>query len=295
MTLAIGKHGSLRLRRSSAYEWTEIVHPEDVNRALNRVGFESAIDNLLVGDRVIMETDDPRGLAFIAPLPGFEDQPIPGGTHYIHVNAMGGLRLFRELTDAINNNRAQEVALVEFEGAPIEVRCTIRDTVFNELGLVSRWTFDTDREAIDSSTLEDRFKQLFDAGLISGAGTIDSSFATSLASQPPGRIPEDAELPLMMLQTLQRIEVGSSFDAALHITDVNRGADINLFYAIKGVITKGGIDVSAAEITKVSINFMTTGEFHLLVGNPKAYILMEDESLIQTERGDGFLLKEESD
>lgn len=295
MTLAIGKQGSVRLGRSSAFQWTEIIRPEDVTTSLNRLGFETAADNLLVGDRLLMETDDPRGLAFLSPAAGSDGEPIAGAVHHVHVNAMGGLRLFRELNDAINNDRSKEVALVEFEGEPIEVRCSVRDAAFNELALVTLWTFDSDRDAIDSSTLEDRFKQLYDRGLISGAGTIECYFVNSEVDQPPGRIPVDAELPLMLLQTIQRIELGSSFQAALHVTDVGKGAAINLFYAITGVITKSGIDVTAEDITKVRISFMTTGEYRLLVGDPRAYILKEDDFYIETERGDGFLLKEESD
>jgi len=291
----IGRSGNIRLRRSSGISWSERIEPDDINTALNRIGFEKSTDNLLVGDRILMETDDSRGLAFIRPE-YWSDREVQGGAApYIHLNAMGGLRLFKDFADAANNNRAAEVRLRRFSGKAIDVRCTVRDTVFNDLGLVERWTFNSDRAAIDITELGSQFREMYDAGLLSGTGTIDCLFATSVASLPDGSITADAELPLMMMQLLQRIDIGAAFDAALHVTDRRLGAGVSVFYGISGIMTKAGIDVSAADATKVALNFVTTGQYRLLVGDPQGYILKEDDFYISTERGLGFILKEESD
>ena len=40
------------------------ISPDDINTTLERVGVDSAIDNLFTGDRVDITTEDSRGLAF---------------------------------------------------------------------------------------------------------------------------------------------------------------------------------------------------------------------------------------
>ena len=85
MAFYLGNHGNIRLRRGSNLELgtiTASVGPDDINTALNRIGLETASENLLTGDRVIISTTDSQGLDFI---PGSPNDYAA----FINVNALG--------------------------------------------------------------------------------------------------------------------------------------------------------------------------------------------------------------
>jgi len=77
---------------------------------------------------------------------------------YVHVNAVGGVRLFPTFTDAINNERENEIILVDFYGEPIQLEVSLADTRNNTLGSVTSFEINTDRAAMDVTSLADKFK-----------------------------------------------------------------------------------------------------------------------------------------
>lgn len=291
MTVLLGNSGNVLLRRANSVTWVTEVSQDDINLSLNRLGIENSVDNVLVGDRIRLETDDPRGLAFLPTTFWSSNQHEKSAAPYVHINAAGGLRLFTTFAHALENNRAHEIQLVDFAGGPLIVNSTIRDTTYNSLGNVESYNFNSDRAAIDTTELGDNFRNMYDAGLLSGSGTLNCLFQHT-------RYPVDQfdyELPVVMMQLIQRIDVGSSFSANLFITDKERGGVQNAFYSINAVITRSGIDVRSGDITRVTLDFVTTDEFRLLIGDPLAYLLKEDDFYIEKEKGLGFLLKEETD
>lgn len=288
MTYFAGHAGSIRLKRAGGSAFTSEVSFDEVNTVLARVGFDGSLENLLTGDSVNIETSDTRGLLFIkttAWTSGVVEKSIRA---YVNVNAAGGLRLFPSFSDAVNNVRANEYALVSFTGDPVPINISVKDTTANILGSVEGYTINTDREAIDATSMSDRFRQQYSAGLISGNGSIDCLFSSTSTGLE--------ETPLLMLQLIQRINIGSAFDCALYLTDkeVNSNAD-NVFYEFTGVITRAGLQVSSSELISCSIDFVTTGEIRLLVGTPVGYVLQENEDKIIIEPSLDFLLKEVDD
>jgi hypothetical protein len=212
----------------------------------------------------------------------------PGISAFVNVNAAGGLRFFDSFEDATNNTRANELALYAFAGAPLQIEFAVRDAVYNVLGNVVDYTLATDREAIDSTSLSDRFRQLYSAGLLSGSGTITCAFDYTTAGI--------TETPLLMLQLIQRLELGSAFDCALYLTDKSVDASVNdVFYQFDAMVTKAGVQVAAGDIINCTIDFVTTGEIRLLVGSLEDYILKEDDDRINLEQSLDFLLKETED
>jgi hypothetical protein len=291
MTFFLGTKGNVRLRRATSVLINALqdqIDPSDVNTSLSRLSFDSAGENLLTGDRVDISTTDARGLVC------FTGAAWPTGvvenniSAYVNVNAAGGLRFFRSFTDAVNNTRANELALFAFTGAPIPIECRVRDVSYSVLGNVIDYTLATDREAIDTTSLTDKFRQMYSAGLLSGSGTITCAFDYTTAGI--------TETPLLMLQLIQRLELGSSFDCALYITDrsVDASAD-NVFYQFDAMVTKAGVQVSAGDIVNCTIDFVTTGEIRLLIGSIDEYILKEDDDRINLEQSLDFLLKETED
>jgi hypothetical protein len=291
MTVFLGSHGTVKLRRNAGQRVTSIVDridPGDINTNLNRIGLDTSLDNLLTGDRVDLSTTDPRGLVCFA-TSAWQSAVVESTiSAYVNVNAAGGLRFFPTFADAVNNTRANELTVVAFAGASLPVTYTVRDVSYNTLGNVISYQLNTDREALDSTTLSDKFKNQYAAGLISGNGTIDCIFDyTTQASK---------ETPLLMLQLIQRLDIGSEFDCAFYLTDAAIDPTVQtIFYQASAMVTQSGVVVDAADIIRCTIDFVTTGEIRLLVGQPADYILKEDEDRIVLEQSLGFLLQETDD
>lgn len=291
MAFYLGKHGNIRLRRGTDVFIGEIVasvSPDDVNTTLHRLGVDKATDNLFTGDRVDISTADSRGLAFI-PASNWSSGAIEDTfSAFVNVNEAGGLRFYSAFVDAINNTRANEINLQAFAGDDIELTVTVRDTRFNLLGNVSKYEFNTSRDSIDLTTLSDKYKQQHNAGLISGSGSIECAFDYTTQSVN--------EAPMIMLQIIQRLDLGCAFDIALYLTDKEVvPTNPNIFYQTTAVTTKTGISVEAGGLVSCTIDFLTTSEIKLVIGKPSEYILKEDDDRIEVEQSLDFLLQEITD
>ena len=294
MTYFIGNVGNVRLRRNNNSVLNAIVKDADTITVLNRIGIEGATDNLLTGDKITISTPDPRGLIFFPVGNWIDGEGVVqrAFSAFINVNAAGGIRFFPTFAAAVNNNRAQEYTIVNFAGDPLLVEIRVRDVSANVLGDVTGYTFNTDREGLDATTLSDKFKRMYSAGLISGAGSIDCLFNNQTSGVN--------ETPLLMLQLIHRVDIGSEFDCLLNITDSRvdptLGASDNIFYEFTGLVTRSGLELSATDIISCSIDFVTTGEIKLLVGQPAGYVLKEDDDRIALNQNSlEFLLTEVED
>lgn len=288
MSYFLGSAGNVRLRRSSEAVYSSLVHASDINTVLNRFSFDGSLENILTGDRLDISTTDPRGLEFFAPATWSSGQAEKSITANVNVNAAGGLRCFSEFSASVNNTRTAEYALQAFAGEPIPIDVRIRDISLTTLGDVTSYTFNTDREALETTTLSDKFQRMYAAGMISGGGSIDCLFDYKTTGIK--------ETPLLMLQLINRLDIGSQFDCALKLVDGDiDAAEQSVYYEFSAVVTRSGVQVSATEVIQCAIDFVTTGEIRLLVGEPSGYVLKEDDDRIYLERDLGFLLTEVED
>ena len=291
MTFYLGNYGNIRLRRGTDPVLGSIssdVEPDDISLVLNRVGFEKASENLLTGDRADLTTTDSRGLVFIPASNWSINQIQDTFSCFVHVNEVGGLRLFPTFGDAVNNTRSNEITLQSFSGSPLNLRLTIRDVKYSLLGCVSQFEFNANRDAIDVTSLSDKYKRQYDAGLLSGSGRIECAFNYETTGVE--------EAPLLLLQIIQRLDIGCAFDLALYLTDKAVDPTLqNLFYLLTAVPTNTGISLRSGDIITCTIDFVTTGETRLIFGVPSDYLLKEDDDRIKVEDSLDFLLKEVTD
>lgn len=290
MTYFLGGYGRIKLRRNSSTGFTSSVLPADINTSLNRIGIEGASENIITGDQIQIQTTDARGLDFLPAA----TWPDGGGITqksvlaYANVNAVGGIRLFSSFAQAINNNLSESYTVESFAGAAIPVEVSIRGTVERLLGDVTGFTFNTDREALDTTTMSDRFRSMYSAGLISGGGTIDCLF-----NQQTSGINENS---LLLLQLINRVELGSSFTCFLQLTENEVYPNVkDLYYEFEAVITRSGVEVRTDQAITCAIDFVTTGEIRLMLGEPSGYVLKEDNDKIQLQQNLDFLLTETED
>jgi hypothetical protein len=291
MAVFLGNQGNVRLRRGISAPYgvlSDEIKPDDINTALNRLSFDSAAENLLTGDRVDLTTTDARGLVCFSGASWSSGIVEPGISAYVHVNAVGGLRFFANFENAVNNNRAAEYTLTAFAAPALQIEVKVRDVSDNVLGNVTGYTLNTDREAVDVTSLSDKFKRQYSAGVISGSGTIDCLFDyTSTGIK---------ETPLLMLQLIHRVDIGSEIDLALYLTDQSLNSSVdNVFYELTAMITQTGVTVDTEDIIRCTIDFVTTGEIRLLIGQPVGYVLKEDDARIEIEQSIDFLLQEAED
>lgn len=290
MTYFLGHYGKVKLRRKSAATFSSSVSPDDVNTILNRFGFDGSSENLLTGDQLRIFTDDPRGLDF---LPS-STWPDGGGATlnevvaYSNINAIGGIRLFNDFSNAINNNRTVEYPLEAFTGDPIDINVSVYGSVERVLGDVTGFTFNTDREALDTTTMSDRFKKMYSAGLISGSGSIDCIFNTTNSGL--------VENSLLMLQLINRTDIGSEFSCFLQLTEDEIYSNTSdVYYEFDAMITRTGVEVRPDQTINCAIDFVTTGEIKLLIGEPSGYILKEDTDRLRLQQNLDFLMTEVTD
>jgi hypothetical protein len=290
MTYFLGQHGKIKLSRKSTETFSSSVSPADVNTILNRFGFDGSVENLVTGDQLVISTTDARGLDFLptSTWPDGGGATLDQVVSYININAIGGIRLFETFSDAINNNRAAEYPLEAFTGAAIPIDVQIYGSVERVLGDVTGYSFNTDREALDTTTMSDRFKRMYSAGLISGAGSIDCLFSVSNSGLN--------ENSLLMLQLINRTDIGSEFQCYLQITDSDVYTTTpDIYYEFAAVITRAGIEVRTDQVISCAIDFATTGEIKLLIGEPSGYILKEDTDRLRLQQNLDFLLTEVTD
>jgi hypothetical protein len=294
MTFFAGHTGIIRLKRQSASTINASIDTDSINTSLNRFGFDGSEDNLITGDQLLIETEDARGLVFLdaSAWPDGGGQILSSYRAYANVNALGGIRLYPTFEDAVNNTRASEISLTSFAGANLPIVISLRDGRANILGGVTGFEINTDRAALDITSLSDNFRQQYSAGILSGNGSIECLFEYDLAASQ--------ETPYFLLQVINRLDVGSQIDAILSLSSIELNASFTeeVFYEISAVITRAGVNVTSDALVSCSIDFVTTGEFKLKVGVPSDYILQEDDSLIELNTGEAtidYLLQEVTD
>jgi hypothetical protein len=287
-----GDSGCVQLRRRTGVTLTSNVGAADIDTQIKRFSFDGAETNLLSGDRLELATDDSRGLAFIPPSWWPDNKVHHSLNAYVHVNALGGLRLFRTFTDAINNNKAVASEVTDFSGDPIAVTAEVRDTEARPLGGIISYSFNTDRSVADVSSLGDLFSEQFSAGTISGSGSFDCFFKVEDGLCAVSGLRE-RELSMVLPQLLLRADMGGEFDALLNIAAPKPQTPI--FYEITGIITRSAITVRPGGAVELAVDFVTTGEFALKIGEPSGYILKEDYDRIMREQDIDYLLTEPTD
>ena len=291
MAFFLGNHGRFVFRRGPDKALAQInstVTPDDVSLALNRVGFDGSLDNIITGDRIDITTTNSSGLAFI-PASNWSSNTIENSfSCFVQMNEAGGLRFFDSFAAAVNNDRSAEIALQAFSGDPLDVTVRLRDVSANTLANVTSYEFNASREAIDVTSLADKFRNQYNAGLLSGSGRLDCAFDYTTSGVN--------DTPLAVMQTIQRLDIGASFDAQLYLVDSEITPETQtIFYQATALITSVGVTVPNDGIITATIDFVTTGELRLIFGRPADYILKEDADRIELDQSVDFLLKEATD
>jgi hypothetical protein len=252
MTVYLGNAGNIELIRDSGDVITGTIAPASVDVSKGMFSFDFSFGAFVTGDFV--EFKSTTTLSFVS------GWAYTKGNFFVNVDQLGGLRLYNTYSDAVAGTSNNRVALAT-PGASIAITCTILNSVPRILGQIVRFELSTDREAVDTTVLNDEFRNQYST-LITGSGSIECIFDYAVAGE--------IEVAVYLHNLLLRQQFGSDFKANLYILSEGQAQGVNaandsIWYEISGVMTQAAISCAAGDIIGSTFTFVTTGEIKLRV------------------------------
>ena len=264
-----GKYGDIELKRDSLSTplgtW---IDPDDVNVSQKRFSVSGGSGSIITGDYVEIKTVDGSNLELVS------GHNYPDGTFYIHVDALGGLRLYTTFETAINGSSANALTLVA-PSASQQVTIQTTNNRFRHLANVTNFQLVTARDSVNLTQLGDQFKKQYEAGLISGQGTVECLWEHNRRKADEYCYP-DGELPFYLAQLLVRLGMGSDFFARFYMLKDNTNTRNSVWYEADCIVTNVVIEVPANDQITSRIEFITNGEISIHTGAQPAFLLQED-------------------
>jgi len=306
----LGTHGGIEIKRANSGRATFAeIDPLDVNLASKRFSFTGS-EQVITGDKLqisklVVESDDDdewdksNNLTLVR---GKDDEPSI--ERYAFKDMLGGIRLYETYKDAINGTFSEALQL-EKSNKKQKVRIKVdADTVWNGLAKIVDWSFTSNRQAIDLTTLGDQFVRQYEAGLISGQGTLSAiwddkqRFCNDLTGSPldnDGRgypsdgkpkmpVKKDDEVANYLTQLAIRVSIGAKFKGRFYIkyggdrenVDPNQLA---VLWEADCICTNVSMTFQPDLIVISRIAFITEGPFYLRM-------MDSDDLEILTTQGD---------
>ena len=293
MTVYLGTQGAVQIKRESGAPINGQLVPSDVSVEKRRFSLNDydVQGELIAGDQVDIIRVDGGNLQLV------EGHDYPDWRGYVFVDQLGGMRLYRDFSPALAGSVDNALELV-LPTKNQQLRITTRSARFQYLARLQGYELTTERESIDTTQLGDQFKQQYEAGLISGQGTLDCFFEYKHGLCVPDGCSEGAEFAMYLAQLCVRLTQGSDFfgrfyvyhpDCSEDAIDV-RGDEQAVWYETDCIVTNCTMSVIATGVIESTINFVTTGRIKLLTGVAPSFLLQEDSALILQEDGESRLV-----
>jgi len=294
MAIYLGNVGSIELiRKSTLEEKLSLVNPDDVNVARKRFSFDFDEGAFLTGDFIQISSTNDTPLSFIG-ADGWEDGNVhSSGNWYIFVDEIGGIRLYNNFNDSLEGSKAAAVTLVDIT-SDIPIAVNVKDSVGRILGCVIQYELNTNREAIDVTSLSDAHRQQY-SSLITGSG--------QLTAQWDYKNVADEETVNYLMQLVLRAEIGGVFGAKFYLKSEGTSAasgtfsptQINdsLWWEFDALITNSATNFEPGRIIVSTVSFVTTGAVKLRAKTAvPSKLLQEDGDFILLEQGGKLAIDE---
>ena len=282
----LGQYGDIELQRDSlnSFLGTQL-DPSDVNTTLKRFSVKGASGALITGDYIDISTVDKSNLELVT------GHSYPDGSWYVHVDALGGLRLYSTFEASISGGVAAAVAL-STPSSIKEITIKTRNSRFRHLANITSFEITTARDSVDLTHLGDQFKRQYEAGLISGQGSVECLWEHN-QNKANEECAVDGEFPFYLAQLVVRLTQGADFKSRFYIYKDNSNTSNSVWYQADCVVTNVVISVPATEQITSRIEFVTNGEIKLNTGSAPSYLLQEDTYKILQEDGSPILLEQQ--
>lgn len=278
MAIYLGESGSVELRRDSLNAPLVVsISPDDVNETKRRFSFDSALGTIITGDQLEIAAVTGSTLTFISTA---SSNTWEG---FVHVDSVGGLKLYTSFQDAIAGEASNAIVLITPTGTE-DVTVSTTGNSFRCLAQVQNFELTDSRETVDITSIGEEFRRNYANGLISGQGSM-ACFWEYESSQCDSEYGTNVEFPHYLAQLVIRLRQGADFIGRFFIhTDENTA----VWQEATCIVTNVALTVTPAALIQTNIQFVTTGEIRLLVGTPPAFLLQENAFEILAENGEGL-------
>ena len=283
MSIYLGSEGEVQLQRvGTGRGLRSELAQSDVNVSRKRFSVDFALGALISGDLVTIATESGGTLELVS------GHTYPDWTGYVHVDDIGGIRLYSTFSLALAGEMSDALALTA-PSATKEITVTTRSDVFRPVAQVRRFDMTTSREVIQTSSLCQDFQDQFDAGLISGQGRM-SCFWEHQTTTGAGA----TEFSVYLARLVLRLQQGAAFRGKFYLYK-NEESSSSVWYECDCIVSSVQVSIEPGEAIVTEIDFVTTGLITLREKSQLSYILQEDSNKILLESNqDGALLQEET-
>jgi len=285
MGIYFGSNGLVELERDTASDGlVTLLDPSDVNVTKRRFSVDFKINSLVTGDSVEISTVDGSTLELVS------GHSYPDVRRFIHVDAVGGIRLYETFETALSGTFSDASVLVTPSSAT-EVRIITRNNRYRCLANIKDFEITTTRDSIDLTNLGDSFRAQFDRGLISGQGTLNCLWQHEYLMCDPEYSQNAPEFPVYLAQLILRIEQGADFKGRFYIHYNGTGESSSVWYEADCLVSNVAVSVLTEGVITTKIDFVTTGPFHLMSGFAGSSLLQESGSYVLQEDGSRISLE----
>jgi len=296
MGIYLGNVGNIEITRKSLEGGKQsVVNPSDVNAARDRFSFDFEEGYLITGDYLEIKTTDSTDLDFIASSGWANNTVQPSGGWYIFVDELGGIKLYDSFANSLEGSATGLVGLVAI-ARDIPILATVRERSSRLVACITDYELNTNREAIDITTLSDQYRQQY-SSLITGSGRLTAQW---------DYVNDSGDEPIhYLMQLVLRTEIGSSFGAKFYIKSANTQASAGsfastqtndaLWWEFDALVTSSATSFAPGQIIVSTIDFVATGPIRLRARTTTpSRLLQEAGDPILLEQG-GYLLLEGED
>ena len=278
MSVYFGQSGQIALKRDALSSGIQTkLDPYDVNVDSKRFSLDHSTGSLITGDQVVIETANGLPLGLVS------GHSYPDGKWFINIDPVGGIRLYDTFADAIEGLTTTALTLTA-PGASNDIVITTKNDNFRHVAKIRDFEMTTSREQVDLTNLGDEFRNQYEAGLISGQGSMNCIWEHSYSSEDrANNYGADPEFPFYLAQLIVRTQQGSDFDGVFYLYRDSNNAKNNVFYEANCIITNVAVTVAAAEVVETRIEFVTNGVVGLKIGDAPGVLLQEDTDRILLE------------
>tara|TARA_R100000655_G_scaffold480_2_gene1982 strand:+ start:2026 stop:2892 length:867 start_codon:yes stop_codon:yes gene_type:complete len=287
MGVYFGQSGEIALKRDTLQSPLQTtLDPSDVNTQTKRFNVDHSSGSLITGDEVEISTADGSTLELV------DGHNYPDGKWFVNIDPVGGIRLFDSFPLAIEGVTANAKTLVT-PSSTKNVILQTRNELFRHVANVKDFEMTTSREQVDLTSVGDEFKSQYEAGLISGQGSMNCIWEHSYGSTSrANQYGQDSEFPFYLAQLILRTQQGADFSGIFYVYKDGTNAKNNVYYEAECCVTNVAVSVAAAEVIETRIDFVTNGVIALKTGDTPGYLLQEDDDKILQENESPILLEQ---
>ena len=285
MSIYFGSTGFIELKRDALNSQIGTsINPADVNTTKKRFSVDKVSGSLITGDQIEIETVDGSNLELLS------GHSFPDLRKYIHIDDMGGIKLYNTFSSALAGEVTDALTLTT-PSSTKNILIRTRNTRFRPLAKITEFEITTTRDTVDVTNLGEEFRQQYENGLISGQGTIQTIWQhRNFQNDTPGFA--SPEFPVYLSQLLVRMQQGADFEGRFYVYHDPTQTTNSVWYQSMCVVTNVAINVPASGLIEARIEFITNGVIRLHNGVPPSFLLLESSDKILQEDGDGILLED---